>query len=201
MAGLEVWGSRGQTFFELDTGPVIVGRNADCQLVLAEDDSVSRRHAALEKLGGVWQIHDLGSRNGTWINGAKLMGEQALRHADTVNVGRVRLVFRDNVGVGEGSSTSPLADPPKLTPAQHRTLVELVRPVMHPDKPIPAPASAKEIAERLYVSESATKQNLAALYDKFGIDDSGVHDRRLRLANEAIHRGAVRLRDLEETQG
>jgi pSer/pThr/pTyr-binding forkhead associated (FHA) protein len=198
MAGLEVWGARGQAFFGLETSPVIIGRNADCDLVL-DDDSVSRHHAALEQLGGVWQIHDLGSRNGTWINGAKLMGEQALRHSDTVNVGRVRLVFRDSAGAGEASSTSPLAEPPRLTPAQLRTLIELVRPVLRPDKPVPAPATEEEIAKRLFVGRSAVRQNLSALYDKFGIEDTGAHDRRLRLANEAIHRGSVRLRDLDET--
>ena len=152
----------------------------------------------LERFGGVWQIHDLGSRNGTWIDGARLAGEQALRPDDTVNVGRTRIVFRDRAGAGASSATSPLAEPPKLTPAQSRTLVELVRPVLRPDKPVPAPATEEEIAQRLFVSRSAVRQNLSALYDKFGIEDTGTHDRRLRLANEAIHRGSVRLGDLDD---
>ena len=198
MAELEVWGAQGQSLFGLEASPVVVGRSGDCDLILADDDSVSRHHAVLERFGRVWQVHDLGSRNGTWINGARLAGEQALRHDDTINVGRTRIVFRDRAGAGPSSATSPLAAPPRLTPAQSRTLVELVRPVLKPDKPVPAPATEEEIAGRLFVSRSAVRQNLSALYDKFGIEDTGTHDRRLRLANEAIHRGSVRLGDLDD---
>ena len=199
MAGLEVWGAKGSTYVGLDSSPVVVGRSGDCDLVVDGDDSVSRHHAVLERFGRVWQIHDLGSRNGTWVNGSRLAGEQVLRDDDTINVGRTRLVFRDRAGAAvESSSTSPLAAPPTLTPAQTRTLLELVRPVLRPDKPVPAPATEEEIAGRLFVSRSAVRQNLSALYDKFGIVDTGTHDRRLRLANEAIHRGSVRLGDLDQ---
>jgi DNA-binding CsgD family transcriptional regulator len=52
------------------------------------------------------------------------------------------------------------------------------------------PASIREIAETLVVSEAAVKQHLAHLYDKFGIQGGGER-RRVRLANEALRRGAV----------
>ena len=55
-------------------------------------------------------------------------------------------MFRDRAGAGPSPATSPLAAPPRLTPAQSRTLVELVRPVLKPDKPVPAPATEEEIA-------------------------------------------------------
>ena len=74
MAGLEVWDSRGMTFFALDQSPLSVGRNGSCELVICDDDTVSRKHAMLELLSGVWQIHDLGSQNGTWVNGVRLFG-------------------------------------------------------------------------------------------------------------------------------
>ena len=54
------------------------------------------------------------------------------------------------------------------------------------------------IAEQLVVTEAAVKQHLLRLYDKFGVYDSGER-RRVRLANEAIRRGAVTLSDLRET--
>lgn len=56
------------------------------------------------------------------------------------------------------------------------------------------PASTREMAAALFVSEAAVKQHLADLYDKFGIYDGD--RRRTRLANEALRRGAVRLSDL-----
>src|SRR3954454_21362543 len=125
MAGLEVWGAQGQNPFGLESSPFVVGRSGDCDLVLDDDDSVSRHHAVLERFGEVWQVHDLGSRNGTWGNGARITSPPALRPGDTIIVGRTRLVFRDRAAVGAaaGPSTSPLAPPPRLTPAQSRTLV------------------------------------------------------------------------------
>ena len=198
MAELEVWGAQGPTSFGLEAGPVVVGRSGDCDLALETTTRSRVITRCSSSSARVWQIHDLGSRNGTWINGARLAGERALHHDDTINVGRTRIVFRDRPVPAQSSATSPLAAPPRLTPAQLRTLVELVRPVLKPDKPVPAPATEEEIARRLFVSRSAVRQNLSALYDKFGIEDTGTHDRRLRLANEAIHRGSVRLGDLDD---
>jgi hypothetical protein len=200
MAVLEVWDARGRSFCTLEETDVVIGRAPDCHLVLTGDDAVSRKHAAVTLIGGVWIIHDLGSRNGTWVNGTRIHGQRALRHTDTINIGRARVVFRDGEREPAEPMTSPIADPPTLTPAQHRTLVELVRPVLLPNQPVPGPASVKEIAARLYVGEGAVKANLAALYDKFGIHAAAGHDRRLRLANEAIRRSAVRVQDLRSTE-
>jgi DNA-binding NarL/FixJ family response regulator len=51
------------------------------------------------------------------------------------------------------------------------------------------PATTRQIATELVVTEAAVKQHLSRLYDKFGIDEQ--EGRRARLANEAIRRGAV----------
>jgi pSer/pThr/pTyr-binding forkhead associated (FHA) protein len=197
MAVLEVWDARGCSFCSLTGAELVIGRASDCHLVLGEDDAVSRKHAAVTLIGGVWIIHDLGSRNGTWVNGSRVNGQRALHHSDTVNIGRARLVFRDSRSENVGPSTSPITERPSLTPAQHRTLLELVRPILVPDRPAPGPATVRDIAARLYVGEGAVKANLAALYDKFGVDPTDVKDRRLRLANEAIRRCAVRVEDLQ----
>ncbi len=58
------------------------------------------------------------------------------------------------------------------------------------------PASVREIAARLAVTEAAVKQHLLNLYGKFGIVDGGER-RRVALAREAIRRGVVQLRDLD----
>jgi hypothetical protein len=51
---------------------LLLGRSAACQLVLA-DDTVSRRHAELSLREGAWFIRDLGSSNGTWVNGRRVV--------------------------------------------------------------------------------------------------------------------------------
>jgi DNA-binding CsgD family transcriptional regulator len=57
------------------------------------------------------------------------------------------------------------------------------------------PASTRDVAAALFVSEAAVKQHLLRLYDKFGLLNDGER-RRARLANEAVRRGAVSIADL-----
>jgi DNA-binding NarL/FixJ family response regulator len=75
-------------------------------------------------------------------------------------------------------------------------LVVLCRPLLDRDL-FTEPASIREIASELVVSEAAVKQHLVNLYDKFDVGDDLTH-RRTRLANDAIRRGAVTLGDLRQ---
>jgi pSer/pThr/pTyr-binding forkhead associated (FHA) protein len=68
---------------------VILGRSRDCDCVLAEP-SVSRRHAELRREGGRWLIRDLGSRNGTRVNGVRLLDEAEVCPGDRVSFGDAR---------------------------------------------------------------------------------------------------------------
>ena len=64
---------------------LLIGRSSTCQLVLA-DDTVSRRHAELFLDGGRWLLRDLGSANGTWVNGRRVV-EAEVRPGDIVHLG------------------------------------------------------------------------------------------------------------------
>ena len=64
---------------------VVIGRSSSCQLVLA-DDTVSRRHAELRIQDGCWLLRDLGSSNGTWVNGRRVV-EAEVRPGDTLHLG------------------------------------------------------------------------------------------------------------------
>ena len=75
-------------------------------------------------------------------------------------------------------------------------LVELCRPVLSGQAFTP-PSSVRAIADALYVTESAVKQHLDRLYDKFAIHRDVVGSRRVLLANEAIQTAAVTRRDLQ----
>ncbi len=78
----------------LGAGPVLVGRDPGCAIVLA-DPTVSRRHAEVEVDGDACRIRDLGSRNGTHAHG-RAVTVARLRHGDTVTFGlhAVRLTWR-----------------------------------------------------------------------------------------------------------
>jgi DNA-binding NarL/FixJ family response regulator len=94
-------------------------------------------------------------------------------------------------------TTEPLRAAPARTPGEQRVLIELCRPVLSGQAFTP-PSSVRSMAEALFVSESAVKQHLDRLYDKFGISTSAGESRRVMLANEAIQSGAVTRKDLHE---
>jgi hypothetical protein len=66
--------------------PLRIGRDHGCGLRLA-DDCVSRLHAELRVADGAWLLRDLGSMNGTWVNGIRVVGEVPVRPGDTVRFG------------------------------------------------------------------------------------------------------------------
>ena len=80
---------------------------------------------------------------------------------------------------------------PELTRRERDVLVALCGPLLS-DEVFAEPASVREIARALVVTDAAVKQHLLNLYDKFGIDTAAGR-RRVILAKEAIQRGAIDL--------
>ncbi len=72
---------------------VVFGRSEDCEVVLAADATVSARHARVFERGGARYLEDLGSTNGTFVNGVQLAAERQLRPGDTVQIGATELVY------------------------------------------------------------------------------------------------------------
>jgi hypothetical protein len=72
----------------LTAGRLILGRSSTCELVFA-DDTVSRRHAELRIVDGRWILRDLGSSNGTWVNGRRVI-EAEVAAGDDVSLGHCR---------------------------------------------------------------------------------------------------------------
>jgi pSer/pThr/pTyr-binding forkhead associated (FHA) protein len=191
-ATVEIWGLDGVRRVDLAGGRLTVGKGDGNDVVL-DDATVSRLHASLEDFAEGWCVNDLGSSNGTFVNGDRIWGPHRLRHGDEIRVGRSRLVFRSTADAG-ASQTETEDRPPALTARERDVLVVLCRPLLARDL-FTEPASIKEIAAELVVSEAAVKQHLANLFDKFELE-SDLSNRRTRLANAAIRRGAVTLADL-----
>lgn len=78
--------------FTLAEGSNLVSRDSGA-IVLAGESTVSRRHAEIVRTGTVAIVRDLGSTNGTFVNGVKVTGEQSLRSGDSVQFGAVSLRF------------------------------------------------------------------------------------------------------------
>jgi hypothetical protein len=64
----------------------VVGRSRDCDCVLCEA-TVSRRHASVRHDGERWWVADLGSLNGTWLNGRRVVDEAEVRPGDEIAFG------------------------------------------------------------------------------------------------------------------
>jgi hypothetical protein len=159
--------------------------------VVVEAEGVSRVHAAFERFGATWCVRDLGSRNGTFVNGGRVIGEHALNSGDEILLGRLRLLFH---GPARGQETAAIAKPPPLTARERDVLIALCRPLLTGDA-FTEPASIRAIAAELVVSEAAVKQHLTRLYGKFDVA-ADAERRRVQLANAAVARGAVKLADL-----
>ena len=78
---------------ELDSTPVTVGRAAENDLVLEDDEFASVKHARIEpRRDGVW-LQDLESTNGTFVNGAKVTRPRKLSPGDVIRVGETDLRY------------------------------------------------------------------------------------------------------------
>jgi hypothetical protein len=75
------------------TGKVVVGRSRECD-VRVDDNNVSRRHFELVQEGPTtWAVADLGSTNGTEVNGKRVSGRKRLDDGDRITIGGTELVF------------------------------------------------------------------------------------------------------------
>jgi hypothetical protein len=196
---LEVSKPSGRELVPLTGQRVTLGKASSNDVSLEHDETVSRLHAVFESLGFAWSLRDMGSRNGTFLNGERITAERVLRSGDEVRVGKTRVIFWEVKDSGDGRldeetvTAQPVEQAPQLTRRELDVLVVLCRPLVS-DDPFPEPASVRRMAGELFVSEAAVKQHLQNLYDKFAIPAEG--DRRVRLANEALRRGAVTLAQL-----
>ena len=163
------------------------GRAVDVRL---SDPSVSRLHAEIVRRGPYAYVTDLGlSRNGTRVNG-RLVARRVLNDGDVLTFGSARCRVG---GIACEDFTAEVelrrSAAPELTRRELDVLTSLCRPALS-DEAFVAPATAREIASDLVVTEAAVKQHLLRLYQKFRIPEGT--NRRVRLANEVVALGLVR---------
>ena len=129
--------------YQVDTGRLIIGRGADCDIRLTEN-SISRHHAAVELLDGAWRLEDLGSQNGTFIDGNRVQRVN-LSHQTVLQLGSVRLSFDADHTEADVSVT--VEDAEDVTDAD--TIVQLPSqaPVPGQTQGAPAEGTIRDIRE------------------------------------------------------
>ena len=176
------------TLFPLRAEVTTVGRGQHVDVRLA-DPSVSLLHAELIRRGPYVYVMDLGlSRNGTRVNG-RLVARRVLADQDAITFGSARCRI---IGVETGEvldAEQPGASSPELTRREIDVIASLCRPAMSDDAFV-TPATAREIAADLVVTEAAVKQHLLRLYTKLRIAEGP--NRRVRLANEVVLLGLAK---------
>jgi hypothetical protein len=185
---LEMWVGSTRDRVPLSAQPVTIGAAPANDIPLPFDRTVSQVHCVLERVGSRWCVRDLSSRNGTFVNGDRIWSEVPLRSGDEIRVGSVRFVARLGDGGSAADETVGAESGPSVTRREREILIALCSPMFSGDV-FREPASTRQIAADLVVTEAAVKQHLSRLYDKFEIFEQ--EGRRARLANEALRRGVV----------
>jgi DNA-binding CsgD family transcriptional regulator len=177
---------------------VTVGRAQQTDLMLEWDTEVSRLHAELGRIGHDWAVSDDGlSRNGTHVNGERIVGRRRLEHGDVIRFGKTPATFRQplRADITETEIASDVVDRASLSDAQRRVLLALCRPFKESSGYV-TPATNQQIAGELFLSVDAVKTHLRALFAKFGIEDLPQNQKRVRLVELALKSGVVTPRDL-----
>jgi len=161
-------------------GPTTIGRSRDNDVVFAGDAAISRFHAVVEPFGGGWQVRDLHSRNGTFVNGLRISAPMPVQTGDTVLVaGRaMRFVVGGPDSDIDGETerwNKPKPDGPSLTMRE----AEVVRLVA-------GGQTDGEIARSLTISVKTVQSHLDRIRTKTGAR------RRADLTRLAVELGLVR---------
>jgi DNA-binding CsgD family transcriptional regulator len=190
---IELWSLGRASLVLLEGQRMTIGRAVENDISIA-DPEASAVHAALEPLAGAWTISDLSSRNGTFVNGERVLAERPLHRGDEIRIGRSRLVYRPESTATPIDLTATPLGVPDLTRREREVLLALCSGRM-PDAIFVEPATTREIATALHVTDAAVKQHLGNLYNKFALTLPAERT-RARLANEALRRGVISVADI-----
>lgn len=172
---IEVGRGAGIRVTAVDTRRVTVGRTPDNDVVVS-DPSVSRHHAVLELIERTWRLRDLGSRNGTYLNGMRVDRVTTVQPGDRIEVGDTtfRLVEPPADSRPDLETVRPAADFANvhLTPREREVLRRLAEG-----------GTDEQIADAMTVSVRTVQSHLDRIRDKTGLR------RRPELTRYAIKTG------------
>jgi len=157
MAFLEIKSPRGVERMELESGVAVsVGRARENTLRNEADDSMSRQHCLFEPAMKGWAVRDLGSRNGTKVNGQRISTPTSLASGDVVKAGRLEIRFVEPESSAPGAKVKHQG-PDFVRKAEERRAVTVDE-------------SPEEVASDPAQYESRLRRIMEALPDMRGLD-------------------------------
>jgi hypothetical protein len=156
-------GPRPNLVFELDQDSYTIGREAGTEIVI-EDPQVSRRHATLTRQGTSYLIEDIGSTNGTYVNGKRVTAPMLLSNGDMIGLAdtvvlavQAPLTVSDDATVVSDAAhydaahyappTQPAFTPPKVQPPVQAPLTTRPAAYTPPPQYVPSPPESAALSK------------------------------------------------------
>jgi pSer/pThr/pTyr-binding forkhead associated (FHA) protein len=158
----------------LKVDAITVGRDPSNQVVIASDPKVSRSHAEIRQESGQWSVYDLGSSNGTRVNG-RIIERHPLRDGDRIQFGKTTVLFLAGDDPYATEAGTDVAQSGLDLSTREREILALIAQGL----------KDREIAERLFISASTVRSHLDRIGEKTGLR------RRAELTRLAIEIGAI----------
>jgi pSer/pThr/pTyr-binding forkhead associated (FHA) protein len=177
----------------LEGDRLTVGRDPSSDLELEWDENVSRLHALLERLAGSWTVTDGDmSRNGTFVNEARVQGRRRLHDRDVLRFAGTPVLFRDpSAPAHETPFVKPQGGVEAVTPAQRRVLVALCAPLLQDRGAVAATPSNQEIADSIHLSVESVRSHMKTLFRAFEVPSLPQYQKRTELARRALNAGVI----------
>jgi hypothetical protein len=176
---------------------VTIGRREQQNVPLTWDGEVSRDHAFLEPIGEKWTLIDDGlSRNGSFVNGSRVVGRQRLSDRDRMCFGNTHVVFCEPSADRGSESTARRPGAPRtipITETQRKVLIALCRPIVASNST--TPATNPQIAAEVYLSVDSVKAHMHDLFERFGLADLPQNEKRQRLVTIVLGDGLLARHD------
>ncbi len=146
--------------FMLEGDNITIGRDPTNSITI-NDAEISRRHARLTYQGGKYVLEDLGSTNGTFVNGQRLAGPRVLKSGEVVSFGEQIVLVFETTSFDPGATVVS----PRAVPVQ-----PVSRPVQAPPPPPPPPVDyAGSVPASPVVSEVVEKRAINPLLIAIGV--------------------------------
>jgi hypothetical protein len=140
--------------FPLEGEQLIIGRDSSNNVAI-NDAEISRKHSRLTFQGGKYVLEDLGSTNGTFVNGQRLAGPVVLKPGDVVSLGEQIVLMYDAINMDPGATVAVSRKAVRAEPL----LAQSSAPVYAPPPPVPA----------AYGTPAAKKMNMLPLFIGIGV--------------------------------
>ncbi len=145
--------------YSLEGDQLVIGRDSSSNIAI-NDAEVSRKHARLNFQGGKYVIEDLGSTNGTFVNGQRLSAAAVLKSGDVVSLGEQIVLLYEALSSDAGATMISHKAPARTAVGAH--------PVAAP-APAPAPAPVPQPYAAAAPAAPAARRNNLPLFIGIGV--------------------------------